>query len=309
MPSPTRDTSGVGYGVIGGAASALAAPLIRDGLYGGSQTVIDNGDGTQTIKYGNVGYNATTVALAALIGGAAGALLGTNATAAALAAQNEALNNSTSVKFVPRPVATPFGVVMMPMPVVTDDPIGTPNNGPQKSDPLTNPLEEQNSNGNAIATPNNGPQGSTLTSTPANGPQGPTILGNPGCMLALAICAGLTAIVQMGDLFNALGGGSATDVNLASPDRTAHILQGDATGGGHLWPGAPGKSVFPQDWSPSKIMNDVSDIATDPSIPSTVQSNGRIVAITRSSKSYSAMPCIRSAPSCQSAIKRMCPST
>ena len=87
-------------GAIGGAASAIAAPLIRDGLYAGSQTVIDNGDGTQTIKYGNVGYNATTVALATLIGGAAGALLGTNATAAALAAQNEALNNSTSDKVV-----------------------------------------------------------------------------------------------------------------------------------------------------------------------------------------------------------------
>jgi len=72
----------------------------RDSLYGGSQTVVDNGDGTQTIKYGNVGYNATTVALAALIGGAAGALLGTNATAAALAAQNEALNNATSDKLV-----------------------------------------------------------------------------------------------------------------------------------------------------------------------------------------------------------------
>lgn len=163
------------------------------------------------------------------------------------------------------------------MPVVIDDPIGTPNNGPQKSDPLTNPLEDQNSKGNAIATPNSGPQGSTLTGTPASGPQGPTILGNPGCMLAPALCAGLTAIAQIGDLSNALGGDSAADVNLASPDRTAHILQGDATGGGHLWPGAPGKSVFPQDWSPSKIMNDVSDIATDPSIPSTVQSNGRIV--------------------------------
>ncbi|MCM3609259.1 hypothetical protein M4D49_27615 [Cupriavidus pauculus] len=85
-------------GAIGGAASAISAPLIRDGLYDGTQTIIDNGDGTQTVRYGNIGYNATTVALAALIGGAAGALLGTNATAAALAAQNEALNNSTSVK-------------------------------------------------------------------------------------------------------------------------------------------------------------------------------------------------------------------
>ena len=34
-------------GAIGGAASAISAPLIRDGLYAGSQTVIDNGDGTE----------------------------------------------------------------------------------------------------------------------------------------------------------------------------------------------------------------------------------------------------------------------
>ncbi|CAB3794056.1 hypothetical protein LMG28138_03646 [Pararobbsia alpina] len=72
---------------------------------------------------------------------------------------------------------------------------------------------------------------------------------------------------------------SVDDVNLASPSRTDHILNGDATGGGHLWPGAPGKSPFPEDWSASKIMNDVSDIATDPSIPQTVQTNGRIVKV------------------------------
>jgi filamentous hemagglutinin len=68
-------------------------------------------------------------------------------------------------------------------------------------------------------------------------------------------------------------------VNLASPGRTDHILDGDATGGGHLWPGAPGKSSFPESWSASQIMNDVSDIATDPSIPETVQSNGRVVKV------------------------------
>ncbi len=99
-------------GAVGGAASAIAAPLIRDGLYAGSQTVIDNGDGTRTVKYENTGYNAATVALATLIGGSAGALLGTNATAAALAAQNEALNNSTSdkvVKWVKETYQDPLG--------------------------------------------------------------------------------------------------------------------------------------------------------------------------------------------------------
>jgi filamentous hemagglutinin len=35
--------------------------------------------------------------------------------------------------------------------------------------------------------------------------------------------------------------------------------------------------VFPESWPPSKIIDTVSDIATDPSIPETVQANGRIV--------------------------------
>nr|WP_256583454.1 EndoU domain-containing protein [Burkholderia singularis] len=76
---------------------------------------------------------------------------------------------------------------------------------------------------------------------------------------------------------NAPDNGSGSDVNLASPDRTNHILNGDATGGGHLWPGAPGKSAFPENWSASKVMNAVSDIATDPAISEAVQANGRIV--------------------------------
>jgi hypothetical protein len=53
-------------------------------------------------------------------------------------------------------------------------------------------------------------------------------------------------------------------VDLASPARRTHILDGDATGGSHLWPGNPGKTPFPQGWSGDKIMHEVSDIATDP---------------------------------------------
>jgi len=64
-----------------------------------------------------------------------------------------------------------------------------------------------------------------------------------------------------------LGTGHGEDfVNLASAKRTLHIIFGDTTGGGHLWPGAPGKSPFPATWSPDKIMHIVSDVTTDPSI-------------------------------------------
>jgi RHS repeat-associated protein len=55
-------------------------------------------------------------------------------------------------------------------------------------------------------------------------------------------------------------------VNLASPQRTTHILTGDATGGGHLFPGAPGKTAFPQGWSGDQAMHHISDIATDPAL-------------------------------------------
>jgi len=62
------------------------------------------------------------------------------------------------------------------------------------------------------------------------------------------------------------GANVAEDVNLASPQRTAHITAGDATGGGHMWPGAAGKTAFPRGWSADKIMHHVSDIATDPGL-------------------------------------------
>ncbi|HET7475117.1 MAG TPA: RHS repeat-associated core domain-containing protein [Dermatophilaceae bacterium] len=53
-------------------------------------------------------------------------------------------------------------------------------------------------------------------------------------------------------------------VDLASAVRRNHILYGDATGGGHMWPGLPGKTPFPKSWSGDRIMHETSDVATDP---------------------------------------------
>jgi hypothetical protein len=62
-----------------------------------------------------------------------------------------------------------------------------------------------------------------------------------------------------------------------SPDRRAHILEGDATGGGHRHGGgSPGKSEFPSDWSDDKIIEEVENVANDPASRRTVQPNGRI---------------------------------
>jgi hypothetical protein len=61
-------------------------------------------------------------------------------------------------------------------------------------------------------------------------------------------------------------------INLASSGRTAHIIAGDATGGGHAWFGSlksfangltGSKSMFPATWSNSKIMHAVSDVAVN----------------------------------------------
>ena len=52
--------------------------------------------------------------------------------------------------------------------------------------------------------------------------------------------------------------------NLASPESTKHILTGNETGGGHIWPGNPGKTPFPPSWSGARIMGETSDIATNP---------------------------------------------
>ncbi|MCP5094864.1 MAG: hypothetical protein GY943_04860, partial [Chloroflexi bacterium] len=53
--------------------------------------------------------------------------------------------------------------------------------------------------------------------------------------------------------------------DLIPSDRQKHILHGDSTGGGHLWPGKPGHTPFPQSWDADKILDEVADIATDPS--------------------------------------------
>jgi hypothetical protein len=43
-----------------------------------------------------------------------------------------------------------------------------------------------------------------------------------------------------------------------------HIISGNSTGGGHKWPGQPGKRVFPASWDTDTILDNVADVATDP---------------------------------------------
>ncbi|CCJ82276.1 Probable hemagglutinin [Cronobacter dublinensis 1210] len=54
-------------------------------------------------------------------------------------------------------------------------------------------------------------------------------------------------------------------VDILSPEARQHILYGESlTGGGHMYPGNPGKSIYPPTWSANKIVHEVGDIATSP---------------------------------------------
>jgi hypothetical protein len=59
------------------------------------------------------------------------------------------------------------------------------------------------------------------------------------------------------------------------PERAIHILDGDATGGGHRYgTGSPGKTEFPASWDEDKITDSILSIARSPDSAS-LQRNGR----------------------------------
>ena len=67
-------------------------------------------------------------------------------------------------------------------------------------------------------------------------------------------------------------------VDLTDAKARNHILEGDATGGGHRpGLGKPGKSEFPKGWSDEKILHEISDVATDPASKVTPGRGGRFV--------------------------------
>lgn len=54
--------------------------------------------------------------------------------------------------------------------------------------------------------------------------------------------------------------------DLISPARQNHILNGDATGGGHKFGAGKNKPEFPSSWSDKQTFHNILDIATDPNI-------------------------------------------
>lgn len=94
--------NGCAGGAIGGAASAVIAPVLRDALYDGSEKVIStqyfDGSTVQTTIYDNSVLNALTAGAATLLGGAAAGMAGQNVLGAVTGAENEVLNNTMADK-------------------------------------------------------------------------------------------------------------------------------------------------------------------------------------------------------------------
>ncbi|WP_181139149.1 polymorphic toxin-type HINT domain-containing protein [Streptomyces sp. Ru72] len=83
------------------------------------------------------------------------------------------------------------------------------------------------------------------------------------------VLAGATPVLVHNCPAAAVQPGSSARINLASAERTEHILVGEqrvdgSWSGGHMWPGNRGKTVFPESWSADDIMEHISDVATDP---------------------------------------------
>jgi hypothetical protein len=87
-----------------------------------------------------------------------------------------------------------------------------------------------------------------------------------------------------------------------TPDRLEHILDGDATGGGHRsGTGKPGKTEFPASWSDDKITESILSVGRSPD-SAALQNNGRWkvdgvrdevtidVIITQDARTWSAYP-------------------
>lgn len=75
---------------------------------------------------------------------------------------------------------------------------------------------------------------------------------------------------------------SARGQAAVSPRRRTHILDGDATGGGHRpGRGLPNKSEFPRGWSDDSIIEAIEDVANDPASSRRTEADGRTVVTGR----------------------------
>ncbi|WP_063899584.1 filamentous hemagglutinin N-terminal domain-containing protein [Burkholderia ubonensis] len=97
--------TGCASGAIGGATSALVAPVVRDALYDGKENTnyVERADGTveKVTRFDDPALNALTAGISTMAGGALASAAGQNTSGATFAAENEVLNNALSRKYAP----------------------------------------------------------------------------------------------------------------------------------------------------------------------------------------------------------------
>jgi RHS repeat-associated protein len=99
-----------------------------------------------------------------------------------------------------------------------------------------------------------------------------------GLIPGVSEVAGVVRGVNKVDDVFSVAKGTDNFVDLTAAQRRTHILDGDLTGGGHgAGRGISGKSEFPQGWSDNKVIDAISDIATDPNASRALGRGGRTV--------------------------------
>ncbi|WP_407659598.1 EndoU domain-containing protein [Massilia endophytica] len=105
------------------------------------------------------------------------------------------------------------------------------------------------------------------------------MLANPVFVAGGAALGAAGAAYLANEISDSLSGTNGGDKpNLLDDKGETHVLDGDATGGGHRpGTGKPGKSEFPSNWSDDKIKGEISDVATDPNSTRTPGRGGRTI--------------------------------
>ncbi|MBR8142587.1 EndoU domain-containing protein [Burkholderia sp. AU19243] len=274
--------TGCAAGAIGGATSAVAAPLA-------------------IVAFDPAGAPLTTTQLAEvttlsmLSGGLAAGLAGVNAQAAATWAGNEATNNAENhvEKIVQACGQNAFcRALLLTSPLMASAIAGSGaatratasndshDNQPQLPDTSGGGNDDDLSGGSqARRAGNSTVAGVTLLQTcmpMAAGPCIPIVMPAPAAFTLpkfgpiLTIGSGGNDGNESGSTASDKEGTSSTpeagNYSLLDPKAETHVLYGDGpTSGGHLFGiGKPGKSEFPATWSAQDIANAISDIATNP---------------------------------------------
>jgi filamentous hemagglutinin len=254
-------------GAVGAAGGELAARYLAEKLYGA--------DTPEKIAKLNEEQKQNLSALSTLAAGLAGGVTGdstANALAGAQAGKNAVENNALNANGFGKGMAdygmsqTSLGATMLQGGASTDEIIAalvknSQGDMPEGQDAVKGLLTAW---GEFFGVPV-----SALTSyetmTPAKAAEimASGVPTSEAKLVQYVLAKAVLTVARSSDL--GLSASNQKYVDILSPEAKQHILYGDSpTQGGHLYPGNPGKTVFPQNWSADKVVHEIGDIATSP---------------------------------------------